>query len=365
MFESDALFHSFLERQAEWQQRCREQLCEALRTSEIPLPDDLRAKIVRLSYGDREEVLRCHPGRHMAERLSSYRTSLGVFESSVSDLLEIISVFGQAYLDGGILNRRNKAELRRIEQKVQKELFCATNAAHALVDHSTRRLQKVANVPGFKEKLAEAFKDDGLHEFVISLRTVLHHVKMIQAEWSFQHSFRSGTGSASFVLNSEAMIRLFESVISSQKLERVSRFISSVERDIDLGIVFREYRQRVGSFHDWFSGELQSDLFEEVRDYEICRTEGRNFASRMMWSALVGNWLNWETPPNPYDHLESYLTPEELAQTLALPKGSPAQIDKIIHFVDEEQACDENTRKLIHKYFNRATEVHSALQKKG
>ena len=69
---------------------------------------------------------------------------------------------------------------------------------------------------------------------------------------------------------------------------------------------------------------------------------------------MLGNWLNWDRPPNPYDHLSSYLSPEQLDEVYKLPMYSKEQVDKVIELGDADQACDEHIRTLIYRLFEKA-----------
>ncbi len=73
----------------------------------------------------------------------------------------------------------------------------------------------------------------------------------------------------------------------------------------------------------------------------------------MTWRALIGNFLQWERPPNPYNHLRVYLTEQQLEEITGLPHGSRQQIDRIIAIVDSVGACDESLREMIYRWFDK------------
>src|SRR3546814_11675454 len=76
-------------------------------------------------------------------------------------------------------------------------------------------------------------------------------------------------------------------------------------------------------------------------------------AARTAWKALLGNWLNWDKPPNPYDHLPRMLTAEQLDEVMCLPRKSEQQVDRIIAFLDNG-ACDDELRQGAYELFRRA-----------
>ncbi len=83
------------------------------------------------------------------------------------------------------------------------------------------------------------------------------------------------------------------------------------------------------------------------------RENGKS-ATRLLWRAMIGNWLNWDRPPNPFDSLDRYLTADELKEVCRLPKGSEVQVDKVLDFMDSESACDDDLRNLAYQLFRRA-----------
>jgi hypothetical protein len=74
----------------------------------------------------------------------------------------------------------------------------------------------------------------------------------------------------------------------------------------------------------------------------------------MLWKAMLGNWLNWSKPPNPYEYLNRYLNAEQLRAVHALPAKSKEQVDKIIEFIDTDGACDDELRQRAYELFRRA-----------
>ena len=92
---------------------------------------------------------------------------------------------------------------------------------------------------------------------------------------------------------------------------------------------------------------------ENLRDYERCLREVTSAGTRGFWKMMLGNWLNWPTPPNPYNHLHRYLTAEQIEEVYWLPMGSSEQINKVIQLVDHDDACDDELRQLAHDLFRR------------
>lgn len=344
-------------RMEEQRATAREQVRAAVKAAGIPLPTEVVTKLAQLIPQDVREVLVDHPGFTAWEQLGSYRISLRVFERAVADLIKAIEVF-EAAVEDDILSHRQQDKLDDIESAIQKELFAASNAAHSLGDHSRLRLQPLVNIPGYKAKHSECFGNDGLHEFVNGLRTVLHHLHMIKAGWQIENRFEKGE-KASVTLNRDhvrfVVARLADSFRSKSQHAHILAYLSASPEVIDLKQVFEEYRHRAADFHAWYGEALASDSLIELRDCERCVQENKNFGARTCWKAMLGYWLNRKEPPNPYDHLRSYLTPEQIAEVYCLPMQSEEQVDKVIEFVDTDRACDADIRRMAYQLFRRAT----------
>jgi len=333
-----------------------ERIQALVEASTVPLPDDVVRALSMLNPADVRDVIRNHAGFKNWERLGSYRVALSVFRQCIDDLFSAISVFDTRSKDGSIFDARRNGELAGIKRVVQKELFSCANAAHSLVDHSTRRLQKSIEIPKYSEKLQMCFGNDGLHEFIISLRTLLHHLHMVEPGWNVQHNFEGGQQKGSFKLNRDELLKAIERERKAfgKNLEKTLEFIQKSPASIDLENVFQDYRTRADTFYSWFDSELEAFPMEAVRDYERCLLESKKQGARVYWNMMIGNWVQWEKPPNPYDHLHKYLTEDQLSAILGLEKGSMEQIDAIIRVVDTDNACDAELRERIHKYFDKA-----------
>ena len=337
----------------------REQIREAIKGASVPLPPALVQELTRLSHDEVLDVLRDHRGFVLHERLASYRTTLQVFETSVEDLLRVIQNFDDLSRSGRLFHSGAEDEFNGIERSIQKELFAVANAADVLKNVASYRLQTQINIAGYHDRLVQHFGEDGLHDFIIGLRVIIHHIFMIKAGWQVRHDFRAGTTTATFKID--------KTNIEKAMLDKMSaagrKFFSTLPNDIDLRVLFTEYRRRVTDFHAWFAEEIEASLPVEVRDYEFCVKESSRAATRLYWKAMIKNWLNWSPPPNPYDHLDRYLTSKQLAHVYALPMKSKAQVDKVIEFVDADDACDDELRILAYELFNRAADKQQATHK--
>jgi hypothetical protein len=103
MLETDdpwAAFRIAIEAVNAQHRRRREEIREAIKVADVPMPPALVHDLTQLSHHEALDVLRDHPGYVLWERLSSYRTSLQVFETSVEDLLGTIQKLRSAPVTG-------------------------------------------------------------------------------------------------------------------------------------------------------------------------------------------------------------------------------------------------------------------------
>lgn len=342
------------------QQRKADKL-EAIRkaVAEInaPIPDELLEHVLRLFHTDALSVLRGHPGFVLSERREHFRASLSIMFLSLSDLDSALVEFEeQATTEKAeIMQLQNRKQLEIIEQRIQKELFATANAAASLVDHA-RRLNKRFEFPEFKDQVLKCFKDDGLHDLIIALRVLLHHLHVVQAGWSLQSDYVTGTRSAKFKISRseiEGAIQKFPDRFGGNKGEPMRMFLSRCDDQINILSLFREYRSRVECFYDWLEDQIENSSPADLKDYDRCILEKRKYDTRMSWNALIGNWLNWERVPDIHEHLPDYLSTEQLEAVYKFPRNSKEQADFLIGLLDEDGAADEPTRERIYKLFER------------
>jgi hypothetical protein len=342
----------------------RERIRQGVAKGPAPLSQALRDALLQLLSVDVRAIMVEHPGFALFEKRASYRTSRTILDTSVSDLLAAIDAFSaRALAEQSDLfsNPYSEGELKVFEQRIQKELFTAANGAASLVDHS-RVIRDTLALTDYPQHLRRGFGADGLHEFVIALRVLLHHVHVVEAGWHLHYDFDAQTKQATFVIDKEVLLR----VIAQHDLSKKALLLKFVEQQaeyLDIRILFAEYQKRVDLFHDWLVEQLQADARVALHDYDYIMQEKENRDTRQWWSAMLGNWLrNWKKPPNPHSHLPKYLTPDQLARVYALPRNSKAQVDLVIEFIDKGHAIDDQLRILAYELFERSSQPGNDLE---
>jgi hypothetical protein len=337
----------------------RKKLCDDIAASEIPLPEELARSTERVFITEFRDVMRFHRGNALAEKRDSYKTSLSILRHCFDDLEAAINRFEAFALSEEWAAPNHRERATEFEAVIQKELFATANAALSLVDH-TRRLIKLNPFPAYNARRAEAFGDDGLHEFVTGLRILLHHLHIVEAGWTISGGSRDRAPSATFMLDRAELQRLVEGHRGGfgAQYKPMKAYVDAQQKKIDIRTVFTAYQSRAEQFHQWITAELQSDALVELRDYDALNLRKKKADKRMSWNALLGNWLrNWKVPPNPHNHLHRFLTADELAEVNALSRNSKEQADRVIAFMDPEGAADDHIREQVYELFRRAPEA--------
>jgi hypothetical protein len=258
--------------------------------------------------------------------------------------------------ESNLFDPAGEERLRETELDIQKELFTCTNAAVSLVEHA-RRVAAKASIADYGAKRSECFGTDGLHELVVSLRILLHHLHVVGAGWNLTADYSNGAKTASFVLDKEALTRIIsenKKGLTSEQRAGANAYIAAQPSSINLSETFADYAARVDRFNDWLTSELQSESIVALRDYDSIIQEKVQRDRRMMYRALLGNWLNWERPPDPHTHLDRYLSAEQLEAVYKLPQNSREQVDLIISYADRENVVDDRLREMIYELFQRS-----------
>ena len=333
------------------------QIQQSILESEIPLSDDLLDRIIDLSPAKSMEILRLHTGFPLNERREHYHSSLLIMKDSLKDLEEaLINFENQATLDDAeIMRFKNKKQLEAIKRCIQKELFSVTNAAASLVDHS-RRLNSRFKFNNYDAQREKHFGNDGLHDLIIGLRVLLHHLHIVKAGWSLTSNHRTGIKGANFMITREVLERAlvqYTKKLGAQKTQSIQNFISQFTTTIDLLKIFQEYQTRLYSFHNWLTKQIKDYPPEALKDYDRCILKKNRHATRIYWNALIGNWLNWKSVPDIHKYLPDYLAKEDLKNTYALPRNSKKQANFIIQCLDEYGAIDASLRQRIYSLFKR------------
>lgn len=340
------------------QLRC-EDVRQSLMSDAVPVSQTVLDDLARLNREDAMSVLRDHPGFKIWQRWNSYQAALAIFEQSIQDLFSAIDDLTDQFRNKDLFSRPYRQRLEAGQLRVHKELFAVGNAAHSLKDHASYRLQRVARLPEFGAKLGEHFGNDGLHDFVIGLRTITHHVDVVEPHLNYTRQFDDKDDEVVFDLSRDDLQVTMDSVKQEGGKFMINQaglgYLANSPDKIDVRATYEEYTRRALAFHEWLKGVLERQPPPELQDIQRCLKANNDATTRAFWKMWLGIWLkNPERPPDPYHFLDQYLTRDQFDQVMGLPRKSPQQVDAIIEFVDEDGACDDEIRQVAYELFRKA-----------
>lgn len=297
---------------------------------------DDRLALSRLGFLEFPRVITAHPGHRASGKLESLTVARDQFEMAVVELLGIVDEF-HAFADTPDFHEPDgRIAFERIVARLRKELFTFSDLAHSVQDHC-RRVQEVWAAPDFRGRLGEHFGADGLHEFVIALRTALHHLHVFDAEWELRWA-ESGERSSHFNLKRRELLEDHEG------WGRGRPWLDAAPEKIDVRSLVSAYAARHRSFYDWYLGWAGTNLPAAVEEYRGIRLEHRRGLARMHWNFLLREFL--KRGVDPMEHLHKFLTSEEVARARAMPPRSVELAEHAIACVDTTGGCTPELRAI-------------------
>ncbi len=304
----------------------------------LPWNKDMLHKAYFSNLVSTTEAIKEHPGYEVESDFLDLRFALEIFLDSVADLLLSIADFDKECRIPGFWHRGNKSRVAYFERRVRHGVSTASMSVFSLVDVS-RRVSEHYKIEEYEEKVKSTFADNEQHRFIQCLRNYITHVRLAESGW---HVTWPGKGAVEtqFLLKTEEL--LFWKGWDKLALSFISRY----PKGIDLKLLFKSYAESVRSFQQWFIMEIEKSQKEQLAEYRGYDKLLKSFAWKSFWELMLG-----QVVINPYQHLDKHLTPDEIAEVLAMPKHSKEQVDRIIEIVDEEGLVDEELRGLAYRAF--------------
>lgn len=283
-----------------------------------------------------------HPGCDLDERATSLKSVLRIFNKAAETFFENLERF-HAEAHGGHLFRRNRqADLKEFEAGFQESLYVFASSAMTLVDQS-RALSRKVELPGYAERVEAAFAANPRHKFIQELRNDLIHVTLHKPRWQITTD-REHESTSRFMLWPDQLSR-------SDRYHSLARsYVREHPKGIDLGELVKSYGKDVNDFQSWLQESLNSVAGEQIADYRRCAKRLKAASSRSWWN-IIFKQVVLPAKRDPYQYLDQYLTPDELDEVNKLPFKSKSQVDRIILFVDEYDACDSDLRTVVYEAF--------------
>jgi hypothetical protein len=303
-----------------------------------------RERLEKAYFADFRQVwdlLEKHPAHELFDFIECLTRSFALFDVCVRDLIAAIGRFQVLYRERGLPARQKQTAFDEVKLDLEKNLFAATQAALALVDHSRRISGKVA-IPGYPERTT-TFGNDPAHRFLQGLRVCLFHVFYISPNWELRMDATKGE-KARFLISKKDLLRFGEWTPLARQ------FLDSLGEALDLESFLRDYREKVRTFQSWFVTQLRHHNPESLANYLETRRTLHAIGAKTWWNILLTQVVI-QGGRDAYDYLDRFLVPTELERVYALPFHSKEQVDAIIALVDEHGACDTSLRQTAYRAF--------------
>jgi hypothetical protein len=306
------------------------------------LSDDDKKALIGLNFSEFRQVISAHTGHRLNGKLESLTAAREQFDMACTDLLVMLEEF-HAFSDTPMFGSPDgRVQIELIITRLRKELFTFSGLAHSVQDHC-RLVQKVWNAPSFREQLAQHFGTDGLHEFVIALRNALHHLYVFDVAGELRWD-SDGEKASRFNLTKEDLLN------DHDEWRNGKPWLDAAPDKIDMRSLVAAYQARHQAFYDWYLGWAAAHLPAEVAEYRELRLEQRRSLARSGWDFLLRQFLNRGI--NPIEHLNKYLTTDQVVLASKLPQKSKELVDFVITCVDTTGGCTPELREMGYKLFN-------------
>ena len=308
----------------------------------LPWKDEVIVAAVLRDFRQAQNWIAEHPGREIEERLDSIKAVLGIFTRSAAQFETQLVRFHEEAHGGHLFRRTRRLALDAFETSFRELLYVFASSAMTLVDQ-TRALSQKITLPGYSDRVDEAFASNLQHRFIQELRVDLIHVTLHRPRWQMTAG-RSEDSTSKFMLWPTQLSRADE--YNTQARE----FLRNHSEGVDLGHLICDYAAKVQNFHVWLAGAVDSAAGDTLRDYHRCTRRIKAVSSKSWWN-IIFQQVVIAGKRDPYSYLDQYLTSDELTNINLLPHQSREQVDRIIELVDEYDACDGELREVIYRAF--------------
>jgi hypothetical protein len=317
-----------------------------------PWTDDQLTQAYLSDFQGIRRALRSHPGYRPHAELEQLVLSKRLFDKAVTELKSAVDAFRAHSDTPGFRTPKTAAEFADVTLAVQSALFNTAATAIAYTNRA-RVIGHRMKVGGFVSKFKTVFELNERHHFIRELRDHFSHVAPLVAEWQLSWAAAGAPTVAKFTLEAADLDEAFEQ--DRQKWCKLAqKFIDSHRRSgVDIGLLFKDYGKDVSEFHDWLMNAAEVAGGSDLIAYRETEKRFYNIAFRMAWKTFVIPAMQQR---NPRQVLDLHLTADEIAVVDQLPANSRDQVQRIISFLDPDQAFDDEIRNKIYMAFGVITE---------
>lgn len=260
-----------------------------------------------MKFSDAIAAIEETQGGRLWRALQDLEDTLWIFNTSTTDLLDEICLFGDRSKNSSFWHQANANEAEGHTRAVKKKLFHCTSALMALVDHS-RNFHRKMPVTGYADRLRATFPSPGLHDFLQCFRNYNMHWRVAQANWILQTEAQSKARQARFRVT-KCELQKWDGWSSSAR-----QYIERTSDEIDVYDLFSEYRKHVQSFYAWHKGAVLDAYAEVLQPYFEYKRLYEGLQKKYTWNLIISH-----VPKtiNPFQYLDQYLSGHQLERLLA------------------------------------------------
>jgi hypothetical protein len=287
------------------------------------------------SFTDAREAIEETPGGKLWRSLNDLQDSLWIFQTSTTELLDEICVFGDRSRDPVFWQSVNSNHADAHTRAVKRHIFNCTSSLMALVDHA-RVFQKSYPVDGYVDRLRESFSTPGLHSFLQCFRNYNTHWRVAEANWNIHSDFQTGGRATRFIVSKPELLRW------DGWCQEAKKYIAEAPGHIDVYDVFSGYRGHAQQFYSWHRGTVLSQYASTYQPYLEYKRLHEGLQKKYHWNMILSH-----APKtlNPYEYLVRYLTKPQFETLLALEHRSADQVDALIQMLGMSDFCDASLRE--------------------
>lgn len=292
--------------------------------------DIIEAAIFKNS-SDTKETIEETLGGKLWRTLQYLEDTLWIFNTSTTELLDEICLFGDRSKNPTFWHLANADEAEGHTRAVKRKIFHCTSALMALVDHA-RNFQDTTPVDDYPDRLKVMFPSSGLHDFLQGLRNYNTHWRIAQANWIIEHDFKSKAREARFIVTKVELLAW------KKWTSKAREYIESAPDTIDIYNIFSEYRKHVQNFYAWHKGAVLDMHAQILQPYFEYKRLYEGLQKKYNWKLII---FHAPKTLNPYQYLDRYLPRHQIERLLAHEHRSEEQVDALIKMLDMEDFCDE------------------------
>jgi hypothetical protein len=280
------------------------------------------------------------PGAKYSHAIETLDLSVSLFKASVEALLSSIETFRQKSEEPNFGFRVCRSEEEYYQLAVRRNLFCASSAALALVEHS-RKVQANLKILGYHERIDQDFKNHIDHLLIQGLRDCILHKRLLPANWQTTVILGEGKETRFFLCKPD--------LLSWKKWSSpVKKYLHNLDYGVDIEELFIAYRDRVVAFHSWYRDVIELAGDWALKEYQEYQRIIKGIGWRSSYLLLLK--IARSAKIKPLERLNEFLFPNEIGYVLST-QDLKQQVDRIIEILDEYNACDDALRSEAYKLF--------------